>query len=274
MDDVRSSEAFRLFWSARSEKQERKRNQQERCHYKDLAGQKFGRLTALEATKERSAGGNVIWLCRCDCGKTVKVRSCNLVRGVTTHCGCAGKTGGKTRFDDLTGRRFGRLTVVEKLPERAKRGSVIWRCVCDCGNEVKVSQGELVSGNTGSCGCRKKETYKEACEAQQLVEGTYIQILENRKRRSDNLSGHVGVSLDAKTGRYSASIALCGKRYYLGRFDTIEEAVKIRDRASDVLHGGFLKAYHEWESTSEEYRSAHPFSYPLPTRQELLSSVM
>lgn len=38
---------------------------------KNLIGQKFGRLTVLEETDERSTQGGVIWKCKCDCGKIV-----------------------------------------------------------------------------------------------------------------------------------------------------------------------------------------------------------
>lgn len=56
------------------------------------------------------------------------------------------------RLIDLTGQRFGRLTVVERAANSAS-GHTCWRCLCDCGN-VKVVQGSaLKSGDTISCGC-------------------------------------------------------------------------------------------------------------------------
>lgn len=57
---------------------------------------------------------------------------------------------------DLTGQRFGRLTVIEETAER-KHGKVVWLCRCDCGNFVSVDQNSLHSGNTRSCGCYKYE---------------------------------------------------------------------------------------------------------------------
>ena len=42
------------------------------------------------------------------------------------------------KFIDLTGKRYGRLTVIEKTDQRAN-GSVVWRCQCDCGNECFVT---------------------------------------------------------------------------------------------------------------------------------------
>jgi ribosomal protein L13 len=53
----------------------------------DLTGQRFGRLTALRATDERR-GGQVVWHCRCDCGREVGVITCSLRGGHTRSCGC------------------------------------------------------------------------------------------------------------------------------------------------------------------------------------------
>lgn len=54
---------------------------------KDLAGKRFGRLVALEPTDRRS-GSNVVWLCRCDCGRMCEVDRQNLRRGTIKSCGC------------------------------------------------------------------------------------------------------------------------------------------------------------------------------------------
>jgi len=62
---------------------------------------------------------------------------------------------------ELAGQRFGRLLVLYDTGERKNRG-VVWHCYCDCGNEVNVVSGHLVSGNTRSCGCYKRECTAEA----------------------------------------------------------------------------------------------------------------
>lgn len=61
-------------------------------------------------------------------------------------------------YIDLTGRRFGKLVVIEKTELRASNGGVIWRCKCDCGNETTTASKNLLSGNSKSCGCRNYET--------------------------------------------------------------------------------------------------------------------
>ena len=54
---------------------------------------------------------------------------------------------------DIRGQKFGRLTALEPLKERHKRGEVVWRCICECGTFTEVRGGPLRCGNTRSCGC-------------------------------------------------------------------------------------------------------------------------
>ena len=59
---------------------------------------------------------------------------------------------------DLTGQRFGRLTVIKRdYTKKVKFKATFWLCKCDCGNERITSAGLLRSGQTRSCGCIKKE---------------------------------------------------------------------------------------------------------------------
>jgi len=66
---------------------------------------------------------------------------------------------GKKR--DLVGQKFGRLTVLYGTGER-KNGKVIWHCRCDCGNEVDIRSGDLISGRTTSCRCYQRKRTAEA----------------------------------------------------------------------------------------------------------------
>lgn len=61
-------------------------------------------------------------------------------------------------FDDLTGRKFGILTVLE-FDSKTKNRKIKWKCHCDCGNETIVTGENLRSGNTKSCGCIHKEKF-------------------------------------------------------------------------------------------------------------------
>jgi len=57
---------------------------------------------------------------------------------------------------DLTGQRFGRLTVLEDSGKRNLNGDVRWLCLCDCGN-IKSETGSNLKYRTRSCGCLQKE---------------------------------------------------------------------------------------------------------------------
>lgn len=59
---------------------------------------------------------------------------------------------------DLSGMRFGRLTVIGPTEERKNR-FVVWECRCDCGNSTRVVGSYLTNGRTKSCGCLRKETH-------------------------------------------------------------------------------------------------------------------
>ncbi|SEG81626.1 AP2 domain-containing protein [Bacillus sp. ok061] len=54
---------------------------------KDLTGKRFGRLTAIRDTGQRTKGGKVVWKCVCDCGNTKKIIAVSLYSGITQSCG-------------------------------------------------------------------------------------------------------------------------------------------------------------------------------------------
>lgn len=119
----------------------------------DLTGSRYGRLTVIG--RDRVAdNGQLLWLCRCDCGNHKAVLGASLKSGNTKSCGCA--TG---RFVDEVGNRYGRLVVLSY--EHDKRNGALWVCRCDCGNEVVVRGGQLRRGITQSCGCLRLERLKE-----------------------------------------------------------------------------------------------------------------
>ena len=61
-------------------------------HEKNLIGKQFGHLTVIKLTDKRYSNGGVGWLCECDCGNKIIVRSGNLIRGKTRSCGCNKKS--------------------------------------------------------------------------------------------------------------------------------------------------------------------------------------
>lgn len=90
-------------------------------------GQKFGHLTLKEyCPGERPAR----WIVRCDCGYEYKAYSSNVYTGKSTRCvGCQNKLRSITSTQDLIGKRYGKLVVVERDDKKKK-----WLCLCNCGN--------------------------------------------------------------------------------------------------------------------------------------------
>lgn len=64
------------------------------------------------------------------------------------------------KFQDLTGQRFGRLTVIKQAEDHIcpnGQHKTQWLCRCECGNEVIILANSLKSGRTTSCGCILKK---------------------------------------------------------------------------------------------------------------------
>lgn len=88
---------------------------------------------------------------------------------------------------DLTGNRYGKLTVLKKAsPHITKGGAYItmWECQCDCGNKTIVSSQKLRNGHTTSCGCAKHEMKprKKDLEGKRFGRLTVIKFLEQGER--------------------------------------------------------------------------------------------
>lgn len=88
-------------------------------------------------------------------------------------------------YSDLTGMKFGRLTVLRRA-ENDKWGFVRWLCVCDCGNEVCTSGASLRSGHTQSCGCLRRERIVDSTTKHNGSHTKLYTIWQGMKRRCFN----------------------------------------------------------------------------------------
>lgn len=133
---------------------------------------------------------------------------------------------------DLTGQRFGQLTV---LKPAEKIGSMTaWLCRCDCGKETVVMTAHLGNGHTTSCGCKPKGTF---------VDGTFVELIRSNTIRSNNTSGVTGVEWVPAVNKWKAVIYFKGKRHYLGCYGKFEDAVKARKQAEEELFEPFLREF-------------------------------
>jgi hypothetical protein len=123
---------------------------------KDLTGQRFGRLVAVELTDERQNGG-AVWLCRCDCGTTIKMASASLRNG-TRSCGCLGFGPGRsaTRRGGVGSLAGGALTHERQLRHNTEsRFDKYRRAALKRGYAWRLSFAEftaLISGECHYCG--------------------------------------------------------------------------------------------------------------------------
>lgn len=128
---------------------------------RDISGKKFNRLTPVEHIPNKG------WMCRCDCGNVHgPLESYLITKGKVKSCGCLvidilrarnpalGKMLSKPKTD-ISGMRFGRLTVVKYS------GSGKWECVCDCGKTTFTPTCVIKSGKAKSCGCYAQDKFSE-----------------------------------------------------------------------------------------------------------------
>ena len=150
-----------------------------------------------------------------------------------------------TKRLDLTGQRYGKLTVLR--PAENCGGRTAWLCRCDCGRETVARTVYLRSGRRCSCGCDRPpvDTLPGAYGRASLtyVDGTCVEMLAAKTVRSNNTSGVPGVDWRSRQRAWRAAICFKGRRYYLGSYRDFEDAVNARLRAEERLHDGFLREF-------------------------------
>lgn len=101
-----------------------------------IIGKKFGLLTVIRKTEEVYLEGSYLREFRCDCGGTIKTTSTKFLNCKIKNCDSS-----IHQVDDLTGQRFGKLTVTSfSNTENAKS---YWNCLCDCVNRIVVKGSSL-----------------------------------------------------------------------------------------------------------------------------------
>jgi len=157
------------------------------------------------------------------------------------------------KYIDITGQRFGKLTVLHPTDKRTGQGSVVWHCRCDCGNEVYASYNTLRYTRKFSCGCVRKEYDQKLKNHLTHVAGTSIDMLKSKKTPADNTTGCRGVYWIR--GRYVAKIVFQKKAYYLGTFDVYEDAVSARKEAEMLLYDEVAAFYERWKARADQDRA-------------------
>ena len=127
----------------------------QRKNFIDLTGKQYENFQVLRQGNGRFTKGGqykTTWICQCVCGREFEVDGEKIRSGKVYSCGCLRYANRDRFYENLVGRKFGRLTVIRRLkPEEVQTEQYNWLCRCDCGNEVTVIGCNL--SNTKSCGC-------------------------------------------------------------------------------------------------------------------------
>ena len=102
---------------------------------------------------------------------------------------------------DMTGRVIGRLLVIEECG-RDSRGEVLWRCRCECGNEIIVLGSSLRNGDTTSCGCYRREAHTTHGMCKTRLYSVWLAMLQR-------VGVHKGVDEETKHNYQDRGITVC-----------------------------------------------------------------
>ena len=142
--------------------------------------------------------------------------------------------------DDLTGKQFGELTVLE--PDNSKVWhSKHWLCKCSCGKVVSVERKHLLDGSTKSCGHTKRQNGLDHTDNfngmrdRQNKYNTNLEVIRNQKMQPNNTSGVKGVDYHKGRDEWRARVHTGGKEITKW-FKDKEDAIKWREQAVDKYY--------------------------------------
>ena len=161
--------------------------------------------------------------------------------------GCPEIRFNKGKAKDITGMTFGYLTAIEPTGARHRK-DLVWLFQCKCGNTIELPATRVLNGNTLSCGCLKGAHLKMT---NKYYAGTSLaQSMTEKVKSTRSVSGFTGVS--PKKDKWLAHIKYKGVLYSLGSYYNVEDAVKARAKAKELVIAdakGLLDFYTELEKS-------------------------
>ena len=234
---------------------------------KDISGMEFGYLTAIEPTDKRHRK-DVVWLCRCRCGTMLEMPATRLILNNTLSCGCIQK-----EFIRRANKYFGGTSLEKSLKDsvtstRSMSGYVgvtrkrdKWQAYITYKRQhISLGVYEKLEDAVKARARGKEAVMADAAELLKIYEAIHEndealpskstlpkndlpyepRVINNQPttaaRRVDNKSGYTGVSF--RKNKWEARICYNKLRYFLGRFDTQDEAIKARQDAEKLLQTG------------------------------------
>lgn len=140
---------------------------------KNIAGQKFGKLTAIK--RDFSVVKPSRWFFSCECGNSKSILKATVTRGGQASCGC------NNDEIDITGNRYGMLTAIER--DTSKPDKHYWVFRCDCGKVSSSSKSNVMRGQHKSCGCNQREVARQQMTTHGLVSHELYETWGTMKKR-------------------------------------------------------------------------------------------
>ena len=230
---------------------------------KDIANQQFGFLTAIEPTGKKNRK-DLVWRCRCQCGKEVEYPATRLLLGNTVSCGCLRGA----HFQEVN-KYIGGTSLRQSIEEQVHSARALSGYTGVTAKRGKWQAYIRYKGQHISLGCYTdlEDAVKARARGKELVQMDAMglldfyeelhkddpalpnraQIKEENKQskretpvpngtraiRSNNTSGHPGVT--RKRDKWAAKITFEKITYQLGSYDSIEAAIAARKEAEQVL---------------------------------------
>lgn len=231
---------------------------------KDISGMEFGLITAIEPTDKRHRK-DVVWRCRCRCGTELELPATRLILNNTLSCGCIMKEKIKR-----ANKYFGGTSLEKSLKDpvtstRSMSGYVgvtrkrdKWQAYITYKRQhISLGVYEKLEDAVKARARGKEAVMADAAELLKLYEAIHENDEElpskstvpkndvpyeprvindqptTAAKRLDNKSGYTGVSF--RKNKWEARICYNKLRYFLGRFDTQDEAIKARQDAEKLL---------------------------------------
>lgn len=186
--------------------------------------------------------------CKCSCGGKCEP-AYNYVKSGRT------KTCGHDSIINLAGQtnKYG-IKALYQTGE-TKKNCYVWRCLCTCGKEFDVISNDFYIRK--SCGHAQDDARKNNIKSAQKEYDMYSKdgtnaIVLTSKINKNNKSGCKGVYWNSSAKKWQSGIEFRGKRYYLGLYNDLDEAIKSRKIAEEHTHKDFLKWFSEERTTLYE----------------------
>lgn len=202
----------------------------------EIVGKKFGKWTVIEYLG-REKGKDMMFKCKCECGKEQSIKHSNLIRGLSTQCKSCSVTKHGYRYTRLYGVWKHMIKrCYNKNDKDYKWYGALGVTVCDdwkndftTFHDWAYSTGYDENAKKGECTLDRINTYGNY-EPSNCKWSTMWEQNVNQRKRSTNTTGYTGISLGrGKINLWVAVICINYKTIYLGAYKTQKEALAVRN---------------------------------------------